>query len=79
MLPEEGPDGVVEGAHPQGLPLGQERGGRAEPLFEGVVDALDELDRNELVGNTPDEFAQVIRSDLAKYGKLVKAAGIQQQ
>ena len=27
---------------------------------------------NELVGNTPGQFAQVIQSDLAKYAKLVK-------
>jgi len=31
------------------------------------------------VGNTPEEFAQVIKGDLAKYAKLVKAAGIQPQ
>jgi tripartite-type tricarboxylate transporter receptor subunit TctC len=57
-------------------------------LYREVVEALkkpDVIERlatqggNELVGNTPEEFAQVIRSDLAKYGKLVKAAGIQQQ
>jgi tripartite-type tricarboxylate transporter receptor subunit TctC len=34
---------------------------------------------NELIGNTPEEFAQVIRNDLAKYAKLVKAANIQVQ
>lgn len=30
----------------------------------------------ETVGNTPEEMAAIIRSDLAKWGKLVKAAGI---
>jgi tripartite-type tricarboxylate transporter receptor subunit TctC len=30
----------------------------------------------EPVGNTPDEFAAVIRSDLRKWGGLIKAAGI---
>ena len=30
----------------------------------------------ETVGNTPEELAAIIRSDLAKWGKLVKAAGI---
>jgi len=58
-----------------------------EILHREVVEALkkpDVIERlatqggNELVGNTPEEFAQVIRDDLAKYAKLVKAAGIQQ-
>jgi tripartite-type tricarboxylate transporter receptor subunit TctC len=57
-------------------------------LYREVVKALrmpDVIERlatqggNELVGNTPEEFAQVIKSDLAKYAKLVKAAGIQPQ
>jgi tripartite-type tricarboxylate transporter receptor subunit TctC len=30
----------------------------------------------ELVGNTPEEFAVLIRNDIARFGKLVKAAGI---
>jgi tripartite-type tricarboxylate transporter receptor subunit TctC len=34
---------------------------------------------SELVGNTPGEFARAIKSDLAKYAKLVKDAGIQPQ
>jgi tripartite-type tricarboxylate transporter receptor subunit TctC len=67
-------------------------GGTPRPLvdllYRAVVEALkkpDVIDRlatqggNELVGNTPEEFAQVIRSDLAKYAKLVKAANIQVQ
>jgi len=33
-------------------------------------------DGGETVGNSPEEFAAIIRSDLAKWGKLVKAAGI---
>ena len=44
-----------------------------------VIDRLATQGGNELVGNTPEEFAQVIKSDLAKYAKLVKAAGIQPQ
>jgi tripartite-type tricarboxylate transporter receptor subunit TctC len=44
-----------------------------------VIDRLATQGGNELIGNTPEEFAQVIRNDLAKYGKLVKAAGIQPQ
>lgn len=57
-------------------------------LHREVVEALkkpDVMNRlatqggSELIGNTPEEFAQVIRNDLAKYAKLVKAAGIQPQ
>lgn len=33
-------------------------------------------DGGETVGNSPDEFARIIRSDFEKWGKLVKAAGI---
>lgn len=44
-----------------------------------VVERLATQGGNELVGNTPEEFAQVIRDDLAKYSKLVKAAGIKPQ
>jgi tripartite-type tricarboxylate transporter receptor subunit TctC len=42
-----------------------------------VVERLATQGGNELVGNTPEEFAQVIRNDLAKYAKLVKSAKIQ--
>jgi hypothetical protein len=31
---------------------------------------------NEAVGNAPGEFAAVIRADIAKYAKIVKAANI---
>jgi tripartite-type tricarboxylate transporter receptor subunit TctC len=57
-------------------------------LYREVVEALkkpDVIERlatqggNELIGNTPGEFALVIKNDLAKYTKLVKAAGIQPQ
>jgi tripartite-type tricarboxylate transporter receptor subunit TctC len=44
-----------------------------------VIERLATQGGNELVGNSPEEFAQVIRDDLAKYAKLVKAAGIQPQ
>ena len=56
-----------------------------ESLHREVVKALkmpDVIERlatqggNELVGNTPEEFARVIKNDLAKYAKLVKEAGI---
>ncbi len=56
-------------------------------LHEGVVAALKDpavrenfqASGAEPVGNTPDEFAAVIRTDLAKWGKVVKAAGITPQ
>lgn len=56
-----------------------------DALHRAVVRALrspDVIERigpragNELVGNTPDEFSRVIRNDLAKYAKIIKAAGI---
>jgi len=56
-----------------------------DTLHRAVVRALkspDVIERigphagNELVGNSPEEFSQVIKSDLAKYAKIIKAAGI---
>ncbi len=44
-----------------------------------VIERLATQGGSELVGNTPEEFAQAIKNDLAKYAKLVKAAGIQPQ
>jgi tripartite-type tricarboxylate transporter receptor subunit TctC len=44
-----------------------------------VIERLATQGGNELVGNTPEEFAQVIKSDLALYAKIVKAAGIKPQ
>ena len=44
-----------------------------------VIERLATQGGNELVGNTPEEFAQVIKRDLAKYAKLVKSANIQVQ
>lgn len=41
-----------------------------------VIDRLATQGGNELVGNTPEQFAQVIKNDLALYAKIVKAAGI---
>jgi len=56
-----------------------------DTLYRAVVRALkspDVMERigpragNELVGNTPEEFSQVIKNDLVKYAKIIKAAGI---
>jgi len=44
-----------------------------------VVERLATQGGNELVGNTPEKFAQVIRNDLAKYANLVKSAKLQMQ
>jgi len=46
---------------------------------QDVIDRIGPRAGNELVGNSPDEFAEVIRRDLDKYAKLIKAAGIQRQ
>jgi tripartite-type tricarboxylate transporter receptor subunit TctC len=53
-------------------------------LHKGVVFALQDATVRERfqasgadpVGNTPEEFAAVIRSDMAKWAKVVKAAGL---
>ena len=29
----------------------------------------------EIIGNSPDEFARVIRADIVKWGKVVKESG----
>lgn len=42
-----------------------------------VVDRIGPKAGNEIVANTPDEFAQVIRHDLEKYAKLIKEAKIE--
>ena len=41
-----------------------------------VVDRLATQGGNELVGNTPDEFAKVIRQEMAIYAKLIREARI---
>ena len=33
----------------------------------------------ESVGSTPEEFAKFLKEDLAKYAKIIKAAGIEAQ
>ena len=33
----------------------------------------------DVAGGTPEQFAAFIREDIAKYGRIVKAAGIPQQ
>jgi tripartite-type tricarboxylate transporter receptor subunit TctC len=30
----------------------------------------------EPVGNTPEQFGEVIKSDIAKWGKVIRAAGL---
>ncbi|MBI4194788.1 MAG: tripartite tricarboxylate transporter substrate binding protein [Betaproteobacteria bacterium] len=44
---------------------------------KNVIDRIGPRAGNDLVGNTPEEFAQVIKRDLAKYAKLVKEARIE--
>lgn len=45
-------------------------------LQDPVVKERFLADGGETIGNSPEEFAAIIRSDLAKWGKLVKQAGI---
>ena len=54
-------------------------------LHGAIVNALNDpqvkqrflADGAETIGNSPEEFAKIVRDDLAKWGKVVKAAGIQ--
>lgn len=41
-----------------------------------VIERLATQGGNELVGNTPDQYAQLIREEIAKYAKIIKQAGI---
>ena len=41
-----------------------------------VIERIGPPAGNDLVGNTPQEFAAVIRRDLARYAKIIKEAGI---
>jgi tripartite-type tricarboxylate transporter receptor subunit TctC len=41
-----------------------------------VIDRLATQGGNEIVGSTPEEFAQLINAQLAYYAKLVKDAGV---
>jgi tripartite-type tricarboxylate transporter receptor subunit TctC len=45
----------------------------------GLPDVRDALGREgyEPIGDTPEQFAALIKSELARYAKLVKLAGIQ--
>lgn len=42
-----------------------------------VIDRLATQGGNELVGNTPEEFAQVIKNDLQKFARIVRSTDIQ--
>src|SRR4029079_15278072 len=54
-------------------------------LYKGVAAALKDSTVKERfissgadpVGNTPEEFAQLVKSEIAKWAKVVKAAGLQ--
>jgi len=41
-----------------------------------VIERLATQGGNELIGSTPAQFAQLIRSEIAKYGKVIRDAGI---
>ena len=44
-----------------------------------VIERLATQGGNELIGSTPDEYAQLIRDEIAKYAKIIKDAGITPQ
>jgi tripartite-type tricarboxylate transporter receptor subunit TctC len=41
-----------------------------------VIERLATQGGNELIGSTPDQYAQLIKDELAKYAKIIKVAGI---
>jgi len=41
-----------------------------------VIERLGTQGGNELVGSTPEQFAVLIKAEIAKYGKVIKEAGI---
>ena len=41
-----------------------------------VIDRLATQGGNELVGSSPEQFAALIKAEIAKYGKVIKEAGI---
>jgi tripartite-type tricarboxylate transporter receptor subunit TctC len=41
-----------------------------------VVERLGTQGGNELIGSTPEEFAALIKAEIAKYGKVIRDAGI---
>jgi len=41
-----------------------------------VIDRLATQGGNDIIGNTPEQFAKAIESDLAMYAKLIRDAGI---
>jgi tripartite-type tricarboxylate transporter receptor subunit TctC len=41
-----------------------------------VIERLATQGGNELIGSTPDQYAQLIRDEIAKYAKIIKVAGI---
>jgi tripartite-type tricarboxylate transporter receptor subunit TctC len=41
-----------------------------------VIDRLGTQGGNELIGSTPEQFAALIKSEIQKYGKVIKNAGI---
>jgi tripartite-type tricarboxylate transporter receptor subunit TctC len=45
----------------------------------GTAEVKETLSREgyEPMGNTPEQFGALIRSEVARYAKLIKAAGIQ--
>ena len=44
-----------------------------------VIERLGTQGGNELVGSTPEQFATLIKAEIAKYGKVIKQAGIRME
>lgn len=67
LAPAKTPDRIIRRLHAEIVRMFQNRELRDFVHARG----------NEIIANTPEEFASVIRSDIGKYRKVVAAAGIQ--
>ena len=65
-------NGTLPMVTPGTITIGTESPGRS-PWYQGDPRSAQGL---EPAGNTPAEFAAMIRSEIAKYAKIVKSAGI---
>ena len=66
LLPAKVPKGMVTFLHKEIIAVLQNPAVRARLMDEG----------GEVIGGTPQQYATVIHNELAKWTKLVKAAGI---
>src|SRR5690606_21315336 len=67
LAPRGTPRAIINRLHAEAVKVANASDTRAYLLKSGM----------ESLGNSPEEFARVIRTEIAKWRKVVKAAGIQ--